>query len=62
VRRVDRDLNTGEFSAVPSGLLDGGFLTQDYVLGYFQTSPFDKLRAGSSGLSAVLNQALRALR
>jgi hypothetical protein len=32
-------LNTGtEFSAVPSGLLDDAFLTQDYVLGYFQTS------------------------
>jgi hypothetical protein len=28
----------GEFSAVPTGLLDGAFLTQDYVLGYFQTS------------------------
>ena len=24
--------------------------TQDCVLGYFQTSPFDKLRAGSTGL------------
>jgi hypothetical protein len=44
-------LNTGtEFSAVPSGLLDDAFPTQDHVLGYFQTSPFDKLRAGSTGL------------
>jgi hypothetical protein len=44
-------LNTGtEFSAVPSGLLDDAFLTQDYVLGYFQKSPFDKLRTGSTGL------------
>jgi hypothetical protein len=25
-------------SVVPTGLLDGAFLTQDYVLGYFQTS------------------------
>jgi hypothetical protein len=32
-------LNTGSgFSAVPSGLRDGAFLTQDCVLGYFQTS------------------------
>jgi hypothetical protein len=32
-------LDTGsEFSAVPSGLPDGAFLTQDCVLGYFQTS------------------------
>jgi hypothetical protein len=25
-------------SVVPTGLLDGAFLTQDYVLGYFQPS------------------------
>ena len=32
-------LNSGaEVSAVPSGLIDDAFLTQDYVLGYFQTS------------------------
>jgi hypothetical protein len=40
----------GEFSVVPTGLLDGAFLTQDYVLGYFQTSLRD--------LSAVLTQTL----
>jgi hypothetical protein len=35
----DGRLNTGsEFSAVPSGLPDGAFRTQDCVLGYFQTS------------------------
>jgi hypothetical protein len=28
----------GPIFAVPSGLLDDAFLTQDYVLGYFQTS------------------------
>ena len=34
-----------------AGLILSSILTQHYVLGYFQTSPFDKLRAGSSGLS-----------
>ena len=28
----------GEFSVVPTGLLEGAFPTQDYVLGYSQTS------------------------
>jgi hypothetical protein len=38
-------LNTGtEFSAVPSGLLDDAFLTQDYGLGYFQTPLRDYCR------------------
>jgi hypothetical protein len=33
-------LNTGaEFPSSLTGLLDGALLTQDYVLGYFQTSP-----------------------
>jgi hypothetical protein len=36
--REGRLNTTAESSAVPSGLLDDAFLTQDYVLGYFQTS------------------------
>jgi hypothetical protein len=32
----------------------------DYVLRYFQTSPFDKLRAGSTGLSAEYSRRHRS--
>jgi hypothetical protein len=34
-----------EFSAVPSGLPGGAFQTQDYVLGYFQSSLRDSVRS-----------------
>jgi hypothetical protein len=43
-------LSTGcEFSAVPSGLLDGKFLTQDCVLGYFQPSLRDLVQSSRAG-------------
>jgi hypothetical protein len=43
-------LNTGaEFSAVPSGLPDDAFPTQDYVLGYFQTSLRDSVEGRKKG-------------
>jgi len=48
-------LNTGaEFSAVPSGLLDGAFLTQDYVLGYFQTSLRDSVQSSHADSKALI--------
>ena len=36
-----------------AGLVSVDNPTQDYVLGYSQSSPFDKLRAGSTGLIAI---------
>jgi hypothetical protein len=48
-------LNTGaEFSAVPSGLLDGAFLTQDCVLGYFQPSIRDSVKSSHADSKAPL--------
>jgi hypothetical protein len=46
-------LNTeAKFSAIPGGTSPASLrLPRTTVLGYFQSSPFDKLRAGSSGLS-----------
>jgi hypothetical protein len=44
-RKKERVLKPCEFSAVPSGLLNGAFQTQDYVLGYFQTSLRDLLQS-----------------
>ena len=44
-RKKERVLKPCEFSAVPSGLLDGAFQTQDYVLGYFQPSLRDLVQS-----------------
>jgi hypothetical protein len=41
--REGRLNNGAKFSAVPSGLPGGAFLTQDCVLGYFQTSLRDSI-------------------
>ena len=42
-----------DLSVVPTGLCQWYRHTQDYVLGLSSNVPFDKLRAGSSGLHLI---------
>ena len=52
-RQPPRTSVLGHSQSSLTGLLALLFSTQDYVLGYSQPSPFDKLRAGSTGLIAI---------
>ncbi len=51
--RVCPGLTSWDILSRPSGTAQLISLTQDCVLGYCQPSPFDRLRAGSTGLIPV---------